>query len=74
MVLIFKNLGGFINEFSTPDLMEKYKIELPKDFILLGKVLNILEDIGRESGSNFQHNRCYKTLNQKVVSESFESI
>ena len=34
-----KNLGGFINEFSTPDLMEKYKIELPKDFILLGKVL-----------------------------------
>lgn len=42
-----KNLGGMITEFSTPDLIAKYKIKLPRDFILLGKVINMAEDIGR---------------------------
>ena len=34
-------------------LMEKYKIELPKDFILLGKVLGFLEELRKKFGSKF---------------------
>ena len=48
-----KNLGGVINEFSTPDLMEKYNIKLPRDFVLLGKVLTMLESLGRNLDSDF---------------------
>jgi ubiquinone biosynthesis protein len=64
-----KNLGGFINEFSTPDLMEKYKIKLPKDFILLGKVLNILEDIGLRLDPNFNLIDVTEPLIQNLLSK-----
>jgi ubiquinone biosynthesis protein len=64
-----KNLGGFINEFSTPDLMEKYRIKLPKDFILLGKVLNILEDIGMKLDPNFNLIDVTEPLIQKLLSK-----
>jgi ubiquinone biosynthesis protein len=64
-----KNLGGFINEFSTPDLMEKYKIRLPKDFMLLGKVLNILEDIGLKLDPNFNLISVTEPLIQKLLSK-----
>jgi ubiquinone biosynthesis protein len=64
-----KNLGGFINEFSTPDLMEKYKIKLPKDFILLGKVLTILEDIGRGLDPNFNTIEVTEPLIKKLLAQ-----
>ena len=69
-----KNLGGFINEFSTPDLMEKYKIELPKDFILLGKVLNILEDIGRELDPTFNTIEVTKPLIKKLLADRLNPL
>ena len=64
-----KDLGGFINEFSTPDLIEKYKIELPKDFILLGKVLGLLEEIGRDLDPNFNTIEVTKPLIKKLLAE-----
>ena len=64
-----KDLGGFINEFSTPDLMEKYKIELPKDFILLGKVLGILEELGRDLDPTFNTIEVTKPLIKKLLAE-----
>jgi ubiquinone biosynthesis protein len=64
-----KDIGGFINEFSTPDLMEKYKIELPKDFILLGKVLGLLEEIGRDLDPNFNTIEVIKPLIKKLLAE-----
>jgi ubiquinone biosynthesis protein len=69
-----KNLGGFINEFSTPDLMEKYKIELPKDFILLGKVLSILEDIGRELDPTFNTIEVTKPLIKKLLADRLNPL
>jgi ubiquinone biosynthesis protein len=69
-----KNLGGFINEFSTPDLMEKYKIELPKDFILLGKVLGILEDIGRELDPTFNTIEVTKPLIKKLLADRLNPL
>ena len=64
-----KDLGGFINEFSTPDLMEKYKIELPKDFILLGKVLGLLEELGRDLDPNFNTIEVTEPLIKKLLAE-----
>ena len=69
-----KNLGGFINEFSTPDIMEKYQIKFPKDFILLGKVLSILEDIGGELDPNFNTIKVIITTDPEDVVQPFESI
>jgi ubiquinone biosynthesis protein len=64
-----KDLGGFINEFSTPDLMEKYKIELPKDFILLGKVLDFLEELGRSLDPNFNTIEVTEPLIKKLLAK-----
>jgi len=64
-----KDLGGFINEFSTPDLMEKYKIELPKDFILLGKVLGFLEELGRGLDPNFNTIEVTEPLIKKLLTK-----
>jgi ubiquinone biosynthesis protein len=64
-----KDLGGFINEFSTPDLMEKYKIELPKDFILLGKVLGFLEELGRGLDPNFNTIEVTEPLIKKLLAK-----
>ena len=64
-----KDLGGFINEFSTPDLMEKYKIELPKDFILLGKVLGFLEELGNGLDPNFNTIEVTEPLIKKLLAE-----
>lgn len=67
-----KNLGGFINEFSTPDLMNKYKIQLPKDFIMLGKVLNILEDIGLQLDPHFNLIEVTEPLIQKLLAKRLD--
>jgi ubiquinone biosynthesis protein len=69
-----KDLGGFINEFSTPDLMEKYKIELPKDFILLGKVLSFLEELGRSLDPNFNTIEVTKPLIKKLLAERLNPL
>ena len=69
-----KDLGGFINEFSSPDLMEKYKIELPKDFILLGKVLSFLEELGRGLDPNFNTIEVTKPLIRKLLAERLNPL
>ena len=69
-----KDLGGFINEFSTPDLVEKYKIELPKDFILLGKVLSFLEELGRGLDPNFNTIEVTKPLIKKLLAERLNPL
>jgi ubiquinone biosynthesis protein len=64
-----KDLGGFISEFSTPDLVEKYKIELPKDFILLGKVLGYLEELGGDLDPTFNTIEVTEPLIKKLLAE-----
>ena len=68
------NLGGFINEFSTPDLMQKYKIKLPKDFIMLGKVLSMLEDIGLGLDPNFNLITVTEPLIKKLLSKRLNPL
>ena len=47
--------------------MEKYKIELPKDFILLGKVLGFLEELGRGLDPNFNTIEVLEPLDNKII-------
>lgn len=69
-----QNIGGFINEFSAPDLIEKYKIQLPKDFILLGKVLNLLDDIGLGLDPNFNLIEVAEPLIQKLLAKRLNPL
>jgi len=48
-----KDVGGMITEFSMPRLMVKHQLKLPKDFILLGRVLSMAEDLGRKLDPSF---------------------
>jgi ubiquinone biosynthesis protein len=49
--------------------MEKYKIELPKDFILLGKVLDFLEELGRSLDPNFNTIEVTEPLIKKLLAK-----
>ncbi len=69
-----KNLGGLINEFSTPDLMQKYNIKLPRDFILLGKVLTMIEDLGRVLDPDFNAFEVTKPLITKLLRERLNPL
>ena len=69
-----QNIGGFINEFSAPDLIEKYKIQLPKDFILLGKVLNLLDDIGLGLDPNFNLVEVAEPLIKKLLAKRLNPL
>ena len=69
-----KNLGGVINEFSTPDLMQKYNIKLPRDFILLGKVLTMLESLGRTMDPNFNAFEVTEPLIKKLLKKRLNPL
>lgn len=69
-----KNLGGMITEFSTPDIMAKYKIKLPRDFILLGKVLNMAEDIGRSLDPTFNAFKMAEPLIDKLLKKRLNPL
>ena len=69
-----KNLGGVINEFSTPDLMQKYNIKLPRDFILLGKVLTMLESLGRNMDPNFNAFEVTEPLIKKLLKKRLNPL
>ncbi len=69
-----KNLGGVINEFSTPDLMEKYNIKLPRDFLLLGKVLTMLESLGRNLDPNFNAFEITEPLIKKLLKKRLSPL
>ena len=69
-----KNLGGVINEFSTPDLMQKYNIKLPRDFILLGKVLTMLESLGTNLDPNFNAFEVTEPLINKLLKKRLNPL
>ncbi|WJI08637.1 AarF/ABC1/UbiB kinase family protein [Methanobacterium sp. CWC-01] len=48
-----KDVGGMITEFSMPDVVSEHQLKLPRDFILLGRVLSMAEDLGRKLDPNF---------------------
>ena len=62
-----QDVGGMINEFSMPGVMVKSKIKLPRDFILLGRVLSMAEDLGRRLNPEFNGIKVAEPLIRKMI-------
>jgi ubiquinone biosynthesis protein len=68
------DIGGMINEFSMPGIMVKHKIRLPKDFILLGRVLSMAEDLGRKLDPDFNGISLAQPLIKKVIKKKLNPL
>jgi ubiquinone biosynthesis protein len=68
------DIGGFINEFSMPGILAKHKIRLPKDFILLGRVLSMAEDIGRKLDPTFNGISLAQPLIKKIIKKKLSPL
>ncbi|MGC9516858.1 MAG: ABC1 kinase family protein [Methanomicrobiales archaeon] len=69
-----KDVGGMITEFSMPGLMVKHKLKLPKDFILLGRVLSMAEDLGRKLDPNFNGIELAEPLIRKLFKQRLNPL
>lgn len=68
------DIGGIINEFSKPNILVKHKIQLPKDFILLGRALSMAEDIGRKLDPHFNGIEVAKPLIKDIIKQRFNPL
>lgn len=69
-----KDVGGMITEFSMPNLMVKHKLKLPKDFILLGRVLSMAEDLGRKLDPSFNGIEFAEPLIRKLFKKKLNPL
>ena len=69
-----KDVGGMITEFSMPRLMVKHKMKLPKDFILLGRVLSMAEDLGRKLDPSFNGIEFAEPLIKKLFKKKLNPL
>ncbi len=69
-----KDIGGMINEFSMPGIMVKHKIRLPRDFILLGRVLSMAEDLGRKLDPTFNGITLAQPLIKKIIKKKMSPL
>jgi len=63
-----------ITEFSMPNLMVKHKLKLPKDFILLGRVLSMAEDLGRKLDPSFNGIEFAEPLIRKLFKKKLNPL
>ena len=68
------DVGGMINEFSMPGIMAKHRIRLPKDFILLGRVLTMAEDLGRKLDPTFNGISLAEPLIKKIIKKKLSPL
>ena len=68
------DIGGIINEFSKPNILVKHKMRLPKDFILLGRVMSMAEDIGRKLDPHFNGIEVAKPLIKDTIKQRFNPL
>jgi ubiquinone biosynthesis protein len=68
------DIGGMINEFSMPGIMAKHKIRLPRDFILLGRVLTMAEDLGRKLDPTFNGISMAQPLITKIIKKKLSPL
>jgi ubiquinone biosynthesis protein len=69
-----KDVGGMINEFSKPTILVKHKIKLPKDFILLGRVLSMAEDLGVKLDPSFNGIEVARPLIKKLLKKRLSPL
>lgn len=68
------DIGGMINELSMPDMIVKYKISLPRDFILLGRVLAMAEELGRNLDPTFNGISVAQPLVKKILKKKLSPL
>jgi ubiquinone biosynthesis protein len=68
------DIGGIITELSGPKILAKNKLKLPKDFVLLGRVLSIADDLGRGLDPNFNGLKAARPLINKIVNKRFNPL
>lgn len=68
------DIGGLINAFSMPEILIKHKIKLPKDFILLGRVITMAEDIGRKLDPTFNGIHLTQPLIKKIIKKKLSPL
>lgn len=68
------DIGGIIIELSGPNILARNKIKLPNDFVLLGRVLSIADDIGRGLDPNFNGIEAARPLINKIVKKRFSPL
>ena len=69
-----KDVGGMITEFSKPKIMVKHKIKLPRDFILLGRVLSMAEDMGVKLDPSFNGIEVARPLIKKLLKKRLNPL
>ncbi len=69
-----KDIGGLITEFSKPNILVKHKIKLPRDFILLGRVLSMAEDLGVKLDPNFNGIEVARPLIKKLLKKRLNPL
>jgi len=69
-----QDVGGIINEFSMPGIIIKNKIKLPRDFILLGRVLSMAEDLGRRLDPEFKGIDMAQPLIRKMIARRLNPL
>ncbi|MDD1775279.1 MAG: AarF/ABC1/UbiB kinase family protein [Methanobacterium sp.] len=69
-----KDVGGMITEFSKPNIMVKHKIKLPRDFILLGRVLSMAEDLGVKLDPSFNGIEVARPLIKKLLKKRLNPL
>jgi len=68
------DIGGIIIELSGPNILARNKIKLPNDFVLLGRVLSIADDIGRRLDPNFNGIEAARPLISKTIQKRFSPL
>ncbi|MDO9627304.1 MAG: AarF/ABC1/UbiB kinase family protein [Methanobacteriaceae archaeon] len=68
------DIGGMINEFSMPNMIFKYKIKLPRDFVLLGRVLAMAEELGRNLDPTFNGISVAQPLIKKILKKKLSPM
>ena len=68
------DIGGMINELSMPNMIVKYKISLPRDFILLGRVLAMAEELGRNLDPTFNGISVAQPLIKKILKKKLSPL
>jgi ubiquinone biosynthesis protein len=69
-----KDVGGLITEFSKPNILVKHKIKLPRDFILLGRVLSMAEDLGVKLDPTFNGIEVARPLIKKLLKKRLNPL
>lgn len=69
-----KDIGGLITEFSKPNILVKHKIKLPRDFILLGRVLSMAEDLGVKLDPSFNGIEVARPLIKKLLKKRLNPL